>query len=583
MNNLPLSKKILALSLMVFTAAVCACTSYGSQHRKLDEASSLMATRPDSSLRILRSIETEAGGFDKSGKMRWHLLTLVAENKCDTVFRSDSIQQLVADYYDRHGTPNERMLAHYLLGRAYSDMGDAPRALRSYQDAACCADTADSDCDFHQLGIVYIQSGYLFFRQYLPNDALECFKKAADFALQCGDSMLYLNANSQSINAFHQLNDRERVDSVTSIIFNSYKRMGNDEKAVKSLGTSLYYNLVSGDTAEARYKLNYILQHIGYDRIVSERGWSFYNAYLGRYYLLVGKVDSAEYHFRKLLQLDSCLQHKVFAYNGLMNVYHTRGNTDSVMKYSTEYCRVNDSSNIFNYSELLKTEKSLYQYSLLEKEALLSEAASQRKSMAIVVILFISFALILTLVFLYIKKRDRMTHDLVAKVKEYNALTQKYSLLSREMDDIKADKSSLEEIVSRKESELAELARQIEKHEALIILNTNELEDAEIVDVLHKHASRGKMANVRELKEMREAVERLLPSFTERLKDSGYAMSYVEENICYLIRMGFSASETSVLLNISPQSLSYYKKKLLKELFKSNGGASELIGYLAEI
>ena len=67
MNNLPLSKKILALSLMVFTAAVCACTSYGSQHQKLDEASSLMATRPDSSLRILRSIETEACHFDKAG------------------------------------------------------------------------------------------------------------------------------------------------------------------------------------------------------------------------------------------------------------------------------------------------------------------------------------------------------------------------------------------------------------------------------------------------------------------------------------------------------------------------------------
>ena len=42
----------------------------------------------------------------------------MAQNKCDTVFRSDSLQHVLTDYYDRHGTPNERMWAHYLLGRA---------------------------------------------------------------------------------------------------------------------------------------------------------------------------------------------------------------------------------------------------------------------------------------------------------------------------------------------------------------------------------------------------------------------------------------------------------------------------------
>ena len=67
MKKPQLSILYLAFRLMLFMAAVSACGSHGNQPQKLDEASSLMATRPDSSLRILRSIETEACHFDKAG------------------------------------------------------------------------------------------------------------------------------------------------------------------------------------------------------------------------------------------------------------------------------------------------------------------------------------------------------------------------------------------------------------------------------------------------------------------------------------------------------------------------------------
>lgn len=53
---------------------------------------------------------------------------------------SDSQLVEAVAYYDRHGTPNERMRAHYLLGCSYRDMGEAPKALACYHDAADCAD-----------------------------------------------------------------------------------------------------------------------------------------------------------------------------------------------------------------------------------------------------------------------------------------------------------------------------------------------------------------------------------------------------------------------------------------------------------
>ena len=47
----------------------------------------------------------------------------------------DSLLLEATKYYDRHGTPNEQLRAHYLLGCAYRDMGEAPAALQSFQDA----------------------------------------------------------------------------------------------------------------------------------------------------------------------------------------------------------------------------------------------------------------------------------------------------------------------------------------------------------------------------------------------------------------------------------------------------------------
>ena len=43
------------------------------------------------------------------------------------------------------------MLAHYVLGFAYRDMGDSPSDLRCFNEAVAVADTSDANCDIHQL------------------------------------------------------------------------------------------------------------------------------------------------------------------------------------------------------------------------------------------------------------------------------------------------------------------------------------------------------------------------------------------------------------------------------------------------
>ena len=101
-------------------------------------------------------------GGHRHRHMQQQLDSLQALNQADSLLTDASLAQTLVGYFDRHGTPNERMEARYLLGCAYRDMGEAPRAVDCYLEAAGCADTTAVDCDFWMLASVYAQMAKLY-------------------------------------------------------------------------------------------------------------------------------------------------------------------------------------------------------------------------------------------------------------------------------------------------------------------------------------------------------------------------------------------------------------------------------------
>ena len=537
-----------------------------------------------SALAMLDSLEPSSQGFSQTTLRRWQLLRLMAQNKCDTVFRSDSLQLILADYYDKNGTPNERMLSHYLLGRAYVCMGDAPQALRSYQNAAECADTTLKECDWRQLCIIYMQEGFLFFKQYLPKEALASYDEAERIANRCGDKYLLLNALNQKIPAYHELSDIPKVDSITALVHHGFDEMGEKELASRSLATSLYYHIKANDTVKARGQINYLLSHIGREKIETLHEWASFNAYLGNYYLLVHKTDSAELCFRKMLMNDNRLQIKVFAYHGLMDVYQEKGCPDSVYKYTNAYCNANDSSNFFKYGRQLEDINSLYQYDHMEKKMLLSEASSQKKTIILTIVILVSAALLISFYLIYRHKQILSKHKLVMQATRYNDLAEMHHLMSQDMDAMKEEKFDLIYSLEEKDKQLSALVKRMEEYGAVVRHHSSEDPEAsEVFKLLHKKATSGKKATTNELQSMRGVVSERASEYAERLKEMDYKMGFKEENICYMIRFGFSASEISVLLGLSPQSLSYFKRKLLDKLFHVDGKASDINDFLCNL
>ena len=159
-------KKLLYL-LPLFFAMLCCKGGDNSLDMIMGRADSLMEIDMDSApsaLRMLDSMSPHVPYLSKSRRMRYELLRAKAMNKSNVYFRSDSTMKEVAAYYSRHGTPNDKMMAYYLLGCVYRDLGEAPAALEYYQKAVACADTTAGDCDYGTLCRICLQTAYIFHR-----------------------------------------------------------------------------------------------------------------------------------------------------------------------------------------------------------------------------------------------------------------------------------------------------------------------------------------------------------------------------------------------------------------------------------
>ena len=117
-------KRIAYIAVIFFMLLSCGPRKeYG---ETLLKAEAMMNDHPDSALLILEQLKDTMRTAGKADRMYYELLLADAQNKTYVDFTTDSVMKEVAHYYDRHGSANERMRAHYLLGCSYRDMGEAP-------------------------------------------------------------------------------------------------------------------------------------------------------------------------------------------------------------------------------------------------------------------------------------------------------------------------------------------------------------------------------------------------------------------------------------------------------------------------
>ena len=213
------------LYLIIGVVLLMACSERQEYVRMLEQAQALMHDEPDSALMIIDSLGQHEAEFGKSFRMRYRLHRLNALNKVDTLFRSADEAKELVDYFDDHGTPNEQMLAYYLLGRAYYDIHEAPMALSCFQTASEKADTTAADCDFRQLSRVYGQMSKIFYQQNLMRQSLEKASASELYGWKGKDTLNSLRSMGGKIVVYKRMNETDSAINLcekVSALLNKY-------------------------------------------------------------------------------------------------------------------------------------------------------------------------------------------------------------------------------------------------------------------------------------------------------------------------------------------------------------------------
>ena len=583
-----MKEKVIFLLLIIMLLASCA------GNRKYDDlmqrADSIMDVDDDSAtvaIRMLDGVKPQLPEFSQSQKMRYELLRHKAMNKACITFTSDSVMKEVVDYYDHHGSANERMLANYVLGCVYRDMHEAPMALEYYNKATEQADTTAADCDYGTLYRVYSQMGFLFSKQYLPYQLLDAFGKAMKYAYLAKDTLNAIINYQNRENAYSYLGNKDSVIAINLHAATMFKQIGNNYAAAIAFGCNYKYYIEKKDFINAK-KAFEAYNSTGYEGNSNYEDAKAYVLCLkGTYYMFTGQLDSACYILQQSLKFCKSFSNKAATTKALAHYYAKVNQPSLAMKYALQSSEYNDSDLIEARKTQLQQVQAMYDYGRNQEIARMAEQKAKRSTQMNYMIVFACVVLFLFLSYVYRKQLALKKKRIAASKLVYEDSLLKLKRLQEEKAQLVAEKDKkLAQIITEKENAISKLVSEI--HDIQNRYSLSSMSDAYLVlknSSIYKkiqciEAHPLEEMNEEDWTELADTVEELIPNFIPMLKNRVSDRDY---RICLLIRLGIPASLMARLLNLSDAAISKSRKTMLKKLCGKVGKPKEFDEYVLHI
>lgn len=583
-----MKEKVIFLLLIIMLLASCA------GNRKYDDlmqrADSIMNVDDDSAkvaIRMLDGVKSQLPEFTQSQKMRYELLRHKAMNKAYISFTSDSIMKEVVDYYDRHGSANERMLANYVLGCVYRDLHEAPLALEYYNKATEQADTTAADCDYGTLYRVYSQMGFLFSKQYLPYQELNAFDKAEKYAYLAKDTFnaIVNYQNQGEVYAF--LGKKDSVIAINLQAAKLFKKHGNDYVAAIAFGCNYNYYIEKKDSINAK-KAFEAYNSAGYEGNSNYEDAKAYVLYQkGTYYLFVNKQDSAYDNLSLSFKMCKSYSIKAATTKALAQYYAKVNQPAMAMKYALQSSEYNDSDLIGVRKTQLQQVQAMYDYSRNQEIAKNAEQKAERSTRMNYMIVLSCLMLFLLLSYIYRKQIAIKKKKIAVSKLLYEDSLLKLKRLQDERAKLVAENDNkLAQVIMEKENTISKL-----KTEITHIQERYSLSSVSDADLILKDSSIYKKIKFIEVhpkekmceedwKELADTIEEVVPNFIPVLKNKLNDKDY---QICLLVRLGFSTSLVARLLGLSDAAISKSRKTMLKKICRKEGKPKEFDEYILQI
>lgn len=575
--------------LIFMSLSSCSNRKYEQTITRADNLMELSQDSARSALAILDSIRPDLSKMGKSTQMRYQLVYAKGMNKGYVDFTTDSLMKEIVDYYDNHGTCQQQMLAHYLLGCVYRDLGDSPASLSCYNDAVEKVDTTSSDCDYKLLTRVYEQQGALFLSQSMPQNALSAYQKAEKYAWIAKDTLSAVLSYEHLGNIYEYMDNMNKVIEVYENASRRYRQYGYPVQAARALGGAIQALILTKQYAKAKKYMDVFEAESGYfqkDSCYSYINYSHYY-YLKGLYCLESHSDSAKYWFTKCQEFAKTNNNKSFSAYAWYLYYIKHQQMDSVAKYSEQAFAYNDSANLDMERDLMQKMQAIYDYDRWKNVAHNEEIKATRANLTLLVSILVSVSVIIIGILTFLVYRKKRKLELQEKEEQENLIRQQIYNTKQELELLRTvNDRKIADVIKEKVQTINKLKEDLK--DIRDKYSNSSLSD---VDILLKESSIYKRIKYLELHpkeimrendwiELEETIEQLIPSFIPLLKNRLNVMAY---RICLLVKLEISTSSIAILLGLSSSAISKYRKVMLEKLCGRSGKPKDFDEYIRQI
>ena len=521
---------------------------------------------------------------DEKTRMRAGLDSINVRNRNGQPFTVSEVQPYV-QFFDDHGTANDRLLVHYLLGLAYYDHGEAPMALQCYQDAADCADTLSTDCDYPHLARVYGQMATVFYYQGLDREQLNFEQLSVKYAWKGKDTLLALRNYEQQCYAYKNLGMPDSAIFVIDSVVSKFNQYGYPVNAAIASGTIIRTLVEQEEYQKAKSYIDIYESKSGlfdaYGNITQGRE-VYYNV-KGYYYLYTNKLDSAEFYFRKELRDGHDFNNQHGGAKGLSELYQILNLPDSMAKYYRYAYIMNDSVNANKTTREVKRMQAMYDYTrnqeLARKKS--EEARQNKERLRFLFTLFVGFVIIIVvLAYIFFRKRRESLALYMQSLEDLKQLRAEKAALCQH-------KEEYSQIIEEKDKKIDYLEQRVKKYGKQVYFTTANAErclrESPTYMDFEKKAIHGQYLVEEDWKKINILVREYLPSFDDFLATNMHRLKGNEYQIMILLRLHFKPVDIAGMIGVSKSQISQNCTDIMKKIFDSKGSSKDLSAKIGKI
>ena len=496
---------------------------------------------------------------ERYAAMQAGLDSINAANRNGQPFTVQDVRPYVEFFYD-HGEPNERLLAHYLLGLAYYDHGEAPMALECYQDALDCADTTRADCDYAQLSRVYGKMAEIFYNQKLYRKEFIFEQNAEKNAWLEKDTLTALTFYEHRYLAYNLLGIPDSAIFIIEDVAQKYERYGYSADAAISLGAIVKTLIDKGEFKKAKEYMDKYESKSG--RFNSsgdiERGREIYYYIKGLYYFYNNVLDSAEYYFRKELRDGKDFDNQHAAAKGLSELYERLNIPDSMAKYYQYAYAMNDSVYAHQTTETIERMQSMYDYSRHQEEARKESTKATHRA----IIIWVCVGIIILLCVLGYIVYERLNSSRREIEYKYLQSLETIRQARKDIERLEAGKADHADIIDEKK-------QIIHRQEDLLKMLSKE-------PLIYKNMTiKGKEPSTDEWEAIKRQIFELFPQFRDFMESHSRLLNDKEYKTCILTYAGFKPQMISSMLGVDPSYISKIRREMSERLFGIPGSPKD--------